>query len=79
MARRSAIAAVLALAIACTACTAGSPRGSTPEPVPAGNAGPGVITVGPVDTAVAFEPRADMVRHVRRTEGLALCRLGAAC
>ncbi|HEV8221071.1 MAG TPA: hypothetical protein VGQ05_12445, partial [Streptosporangiaceae bacterium] len=33
----------------------------------------------PVDTAVAFEPRADLVRHVRRTEGLALCGLGAAC
>jgi glycine betaine/choline ABC-type transport system substrate-binding protein len=50
MARRSAIvAAVLALAIACTACTAGSPRGSPPEPVSAGNAGPGVITVGSFD------------------------------
>jgi hypothetical protein len=33
----------------------------------------------PVDTAVAFEPRADLVRHVRRTEGLALCGRGAAC
>jgi len=50
MARRSAIAAaVLALAVACTACTAGSPRGSPPEPVSAGNAGPGVITVGSFD------------------------------
>ena len=50
MARRSAIAAaVLALAIACTACTAGPPRGSPPEPVSAGNAGPGVITVGSFD------------------------------
>ena len=53
MARRSAIAAaVLALAIACTACTAGSPRsagGSPPEPVSTGNAGPGVITVGSFD------------------------------
>jgi osmoprotectant transport system substrate-binding protein len=50
MARRSAIAAaVLALAIACTACTASSPRGSPPEPVSAGNAGPGVITVGSFD------------------------------
>ena len=33
----------------------------------------------PVDTAVAFEPRADLVRHVRRTEGLALCGRGATC
>jgi membrane-associated phospholipid phosphatase len=33
----------------------------------------------PVDTAVAFEPRADLVRHVRRTEGLALCGRGAPC
>jgi hypothetical protein len=33
----------------------------------------------PVDTAVAFEPRADLVRHIRRTEGLALCGRGAAC
>jgi hypothetical protein len=33
----------------------------------------------PVDNAVAFEPRADLVRHVRRTEGLALCGRGAAC
>jgi membrane-associated phospholipid phosphatase len=33
----------------------------------------------PVDTAVAFEPRADLIRHVRRTEGLALCGRGAAC
>jgi hypothetical protein len=33
----------------------------------------------PVDTAVAFEPRADLVRHVRRTEGLALCGRGAVC
>jgi membrane-associated phospholipid phosphatase len=33
----------------------------------------------PVDTAVAFEPRADLVRQVRRTEGLALCGRGAAC
>jgi len=33
----------------------------------------------PVDTAVAFEPRSDLVRHVRRTEGLALCGRGAAC
>jgi membrane-associated phospholipid phosphatase/tRNA A-37 threonylcarbamoyl transferase component Bud32 len=33
----------------------------------------------PVDTAVAFEPRTDLVRHVRRTEGLALCGRGATC
>ena len=33
----------------------------------------------PVDTAVAFEPRSDLVRWVRRTEGLALCGRGAAC
>jgi len=33
----------------------------------------------PVDTAVAFEPRADLVRHLRQTEGLALCGRGAAC
>src|SRR5437773_42948 len=79
MARRSAIAAVLALAIACAACTAGSAGGSPPGPASAGDAGPGVITVGSFDTAVAFEPRADTVRHVRRTEGLALCGLGAAC
>ena len=33
----------------------------------------------PVDTAVAFEPRADLVRRIRRAEGLALCGLGAEC
>ena len=33
----------------------------------------------PVDTAIAFEPRADPVRQVRRTVGLALCGRGAAC
>jgi len=33
----------------------------------------------PVDTAVAFEPRAGLVGYVRRTEGLALCGRGAAC
>jgi len=33
----------------------------------------------PVDTAIAFEPRADLVRQVRRTVGLALCGRGAAC
>jgi tRNA A-37 threonylcarbamoyl transferase component Bud32 len=33
----------------------------------------------PVDTAVAFEPRSALVRHVRQTEGLTLCGRGAAC
>ena len=33
----------------------------------------------PVDTAVAFEPGADVVCYVRRTEGLALCGRRAAC
>jgi serine/threonine protein kinase len=33
----------------------------------------------PVDTAVAFEPRADLVGYVRRAEGLALCGRGAVC
>jgi tRNA A-37 threonylcarbamoyl transferase component Bud32/membrane-associated phospholipid phosphatase len=33
----------------------------------------------PLDTAIAFEPRAALVRHVRRTEGLTLCGRGAAC
>ena len=33
----------------------------------------------PLDTAVAFEPRAVSVDHVRRTEDLALCGRGAAC
>jgi osmoprotectant transport system substrate-binding protein len=47
MARRSAIgAAVLALAIACTACTADSAGRSPPGPASAGDAGPGVVTVG---------------------------------
>ena len=32
-----------------------------------------------VSTAVAFMPRAALVRYVRRTEGLALCGRGAAC
>ena len=59
MARRSAIgAAVLVLAILCTACTAGSagspgspgsPGRSPPGPVTAGDASPGVITVGSFD------------------------------
>ena len=54
MARRSAIAAaVLALAVACVGCTAGSPGAvsrSPPGPASAGGgAGPGVITVGSFD------------------------------
>jgi osmoprotectant transport system substrate-binding protein len=58
MARRSAIGAValaLALAVACTACTAGSAGssgsagGHPPGPASAGDAGPGVITVGSFD------------------------------
>ena len=50
MARRSAIgAAVLALAIACAACTACSAGRSPPGPASAGDAGPGVITVGSFD------------------------------
>jgi osmoprotectant transport system substrate-binding protein len=47
MARRSALAAAgLALALACTACTAGR---SPPGPASAGDAGPAVITVGSFD------------------------------
>src|SRR5512142_1503169 len=53
MARRSAIGATaLVLAIVCTACTAGSagsPGRSPPGAVTAGDAGPGVITVGSFD------------------------------
>src|ERR1700748_342340 len=50
MARRAAIgAAVLALAIGCTACTAGSAGGHPSGPASAGDAGPGVITVGSFD------------------------------
>src|SRR5689334_25268126 len=53
MPRRSAVAAaLLALAIAGTACTAGSagsPVLSPPGPASAGDAGPGVITVGSFD------------------------------
>jgi hypothetical protein len=79
MARRSAIAVGLVLAIACAACTAGSAGGNPPGPASAGDAGPGVITAGSSDTAVAFEPRANLIRYVQRTEGLALCGLGAAC
>ena len=33
----------------------------------------------PVDTAVAFDRRSGLVAYVRRTEGLALCGLGAVC
>jgi hypothetical protein len=33
----------------------------------------------PVDTAVAFWPRANLVQYIRSTEGLALCGRGAPC
>jgi len=33
----------------------------------------------PLDTAIAFEPRSVLVRHVERTEDLALCGRGARC
>ena len=33
----------------------------------------------PVDSAVAFWPRAKLVHHIRDTEGLALCGRGAPC
>jgi len=33
----------------------------------------------PVDIAIAFDPRSDLVSYVRMTEGLALCGRGAAC
>ena len=33
----------------------------------------------PIDSAVAFVPRARLVDHIRITEGLALCGQGAAC
>ena len=50
MARRSAIgAAGLALAIVCAACTACTAGRSPPGPASAGDAGPGVITVGSFD------------------------------
>jgi osmoprotectant transport system substrate-binding protein len=54
MARRSVIGAArlvvgLMLAIACAACTAGTAGVSPPGPVSAGEAGPGVITVGSFD------------------------------
>jgi hypothetical protein len=42
---------------------------------------PGVspVLAGAVDASVAFVPRSRLVRHVQRTEGLALCGRGAAC
>src|SRR5262249_36952932 len=33
----------------------------------------------PIDSAVAFMPRATLVEHIRSTEGLALCGRGAPC
>ncbi len=33
----------------------------------------------PIDAAIAFESRSDLVSHVRQTEGLALCGRGAPC
>ena len=33
----------------------------------------------PIDTAITFEPRSDLVGYVQRTEHLALCGRGAAC
>ena len=42
---------------------------------------PGVspVLAGVADTAVSFVPRSSLVRHVRETEGLALCGRGAPC
>jgi membrane-associated phospholipid phosphatase len=42
---------------------------------------PGVspVLAGAADTAVSFVPRSSLVRHVRETEGLALCGRGAPC
>ena len=42
---------------------------------------PGVspVLAGTASTAVAFVARSALVRHVRQTEGLALCGRGAAC
>jgi membrane-associated phospholipid phosphatase len=42
---------------------------------------PGVspVLAGAADTAVSFVPRSTLVSHVRQTEGLALCGLGAPC
>jgi hypothetical protein len=37
------------------------------------------VLAAAVDSAVAFMPRSELVRYVRRTEGLALCGRGAAC
>ena len=42
-------------------------------------AGASPLLAIPVDAAVAFVPRARLVRYVRTTEGLALCGRGAAC
>ena len=38
-----------------------------------------INSVSPVDSAVAFWPRAKLVHHIRDTEGLALCGRGAPC
>jgi membrane-associated phospholipid phosphatase/tRNA A-37 threonylcarbamoyl transferase component Bud32 len=42
---------------------------------------PGIspVLAGAADTAVSFVPRSSLVRHVRETEGLALCGRGAPC
>jgi tRNA A-37 threonylcarbamoyl transferase component Bud32/membrane-associated phospholipid phosphatase len=37
------------------------------------------VLAGAADTAVSFVPRSSLVRHVRETEGLALCGRGAPC
>ena len=37
------------------------------------------VLAGAADTAVSFVPRSRLVRHVRETEGLALCGRGAPC
>jgi membrane-associated phospholipid phosphatase len=42
-------------------------------------AGAAPLLAIPIDTAVTFEPRNDLVSYVRRTEGLALCGRGARC
>jgi len=33
----------------------------------------------PIDTAIAFEPRSVLVRHIQQSEDLALCGRGARC
>ncbi len=43
------------------------------------NEGAAPLLAIPVDIAIAFEPRSDLTRSVRTTEGLALCGRGAAC